>query len=671
LREYTVHLPRPHTYQAAFIDSLAKRKIIRAGRRGGKTVGSSVLAVRAFLAGRRVLYAAPTQEQVSTFWSRVVTALWEPIEATVYRKNETLHLIELPQTAQRIRAKTAWNADTLRGDYADLLILDEYQLMDEDAWELVGAPMLLDNNGDAVFIYTPPSLRSRSVSKARDPQHARKLFEKYATDTTGRWATFHFTSHDNPYLNRDALSEITQDMTQAAYRMEIMAEDLDEAPGALWTHALIDRTRVPEPPDLTRIVVGIDPAATSGPDADETGIIVAGLGSDGHGYILDDLSGRYTPAEWGAKAVRAYDTWKADRIVPEVNNGGEMVTHTVQTAARDLGIPVRVVPVRASRGKVVRAEPIVALFEQNKIHLTTSLPALEDQLCLAPETRIQSQRGPVRICEIRAGDFVATRDGWQRVAWAGRTGSALLMALRLHCGAVLEATPGHPIATPRGFIPAGELALGDEVLACRCPLCVNTASLPGSSISLSRADISAQVVSAPDVENSCIDPSGALRTVRFRKDTPSTTSTGTDATIALKTWPVSPTKRTLPSTPRVGSGYGHALVTNRLPDVLGTSGCRAAFCVNDAERNSSQRVSAQHSAHVDVGASPILSISPSRKSPVWNLTVDGTPEFLANGVLTHNCLWVPGEASPDRLDALVWACTDLLLGRKRPEWVIV
>jgi len=92
--------------------------------------------------------------------------------------------------------------------------------------------MLLDNNGDAVFIYTPPSLQSRSVSKARDPQHAAKLFKRALLDTTGRWATFHFRSADNPYISQEALSEIAGDMTALAYRQEILAEDVDEAPGA-------------------------------------------------------------------------------------------------------------------------------------------------------------------------------------------------------------------------------------------------------------------------------------------------------------------------------------------------------------------------------------------------------------------------------------------------------
>jgi len=148
---YKVTLRRPHDQQQAFIDSAAKRIIVRAGRRGGKTVGIAIRAVRAFLEGQRVLYAAPTQDQVDAFWYEVKRSLIEPITAGVYYKNESLHIVEVPMTKQRIRAKTAWNADTLRGDYADLLILDEYQLMDEQVWNSVGAPMLFDNDGTARF----------------------------------------------------------------------------------------------------------------------------------------------------------------------------------------------------------------------------------------------------------------------------------------------------------------------------------------------------------------------------------------------------------------------------------------------------------------------------------------------------------------------------------------
>src|SRR5215212_6547315 len=177
-----VHLRKPHPMQERFLNSSAKRIVIRAGRRGGKTTGMGIKAVTAFAQGRRVLYAAPTEDQIAAFWWEVKRSLANLIDAKHVTKNETLHSIEVPGTKQRIRAKTAWNADTLRGDYADLLILDEFQAMNEDAWQLVGAPMLLDNDGDAVFIYTPPSLHSLSVTKAKDPRHASKMYKKAAAD---------------------------------------------------------------------------------------------------------------------------------------------------------------------------------------------------------------------------------------------------------------------------------------------------------------------------------------------------------------------------------------------------------------------------------------------------------------------------------------------------------
>jgi len=218
---------KPHVPQLEFIESEAKRKVIKAGRRGGKTVGIAILAVRAFNKGRRVLYAAPTSEQTDAFWFEVCRALDEPIRDGALHKNETERVIEVPGTKQRIRAKTAWNANTLRGDYADLLIFDEYQLTCEDAWEVVGQPMLLDNNGDAVFIYTPPSLYSTGVSKARDPRHASKMFKRAQADDTGRWQAFHFSSYDNPYISTEALHDLSADMSLKAYRQEILAEDDD------------------------------------------------------------------------------------------------------------------------------------------------------------------------------------------------------------------------------------------------------------------------------------------------------------------------------------------------------------------------------------------------------------------------------------------------------------
>lgn len=373
-KEYTVKLRKPHAKQQAFIESLAARKVVKAGRRSGKTVGVAVLAVQRFLAGERVLYTSPTFDQLSAFWFEAKHALYPLIDAGIVYLNETQHIIEFPGTKQRLKAKSAYNADTLRGDYCSLLIMDEYQLTDETMWHLVGAPMLIDTGGSAVFLFTPPSLHSRSMSKARDKRHAAKLYKE--ADKPG-WARFHFTSFDNPHVSQEAIESIKADMTSLAYRQEILAEDVEEAPGALWKLANLDVYRVDKAPEnFVKIVVAIDVALTSTDQSDETGIIVAGRTSKGEGYILEDISGRYTPDEWARIVVRVFRKWKADRLVAESNAGGEMISHTVHTV--DGGVAVKLI--HATRGKQLRAEPIAALYEQGKIHHIGYFPALEDEL---------------------------------------------------------------------------------------------------------------------------------------------------------------------------------------------------------------------------------------------------------------------------------------------------
>ena len=380
--ELTVRLRRLHAKQREVNDCPAKRIIERAGRRSGKTVGAATKAIELFLAGHRILYGVPMQDQVDRFWYEAKRALAEPIEAGIYYKNETLKLIERSGTENRIKAKTCWNADTLRGDYADELILDEWQHMDEDAWELVGAPMLLDNNGNALFIYTPPSLRSRSVSKARDPYHAAKMYKRALEDTTGRWAAFSFTSHDNPYISEEALRDITLDMTNLAYRQEIMAEDIEEVPGALWHRNWIEdnRSTIEAMPNLQRVVVAVDPATTSGAGSNETGIAVAGFGDDGEIYVLFSRGYVLSPHAWATRVLDCYDSFQADRIIVEDNQGGEMVEYTIRQERQY----VPITRIHAKRGKTLRAEPVAAMYEQGRVHHVNVFPELEDQMCAFP-----------------------------------------------------------------------------------------------------------------------------------------------------------------------------------------------------------------------------------------------------------------------------------------------
>jgi len=162
-------------------------------------------------------------------------------------------------------------------------------------------------------------------------------------------------------------------------RQEIHAELLEQAEGALWKRGWIENARVAPDrvPELKRIVVAIDPAVTSLPGSDETGIVAAGLGIDGLAYVLDDASGRFTPAEWAKRAIGLYDLRRADRLIGEANNGGALIETVIRTLRPS--IPYR--PVHATSGKRARAEPVAVLYEQQRVRHAGGFPDLEDQMC--------------------------------------------------------------------------------------------------------------------------------------------------------------------------------------------------------------------------------------------------------------------------------------------------
>jgi phage terminase large subunit-like protein len=191
-------------------------------------------------------------------------------------------------------------------------------------------------------------------------------------------------SKGSTYDNASNLADTFLDAVRKTYegtrlgRQELYAEILDEASGALWNRTLLAKCEIEkdEVPNLSRIVVSIDPAITSNAESDMTGIVVAGVDQEGIAYVLEDHTGRYTPQQWAAKAVELYHDHMADRVVAERNQGGDMVRHTLHT--EDENLPVKLV--HASRGKMARAEPVSALYEQNKVKHVRGLNDLEDQM---------------------------------------------------------------------------------------------------------------------------------------------------------------------------------------------------------------------------------------------------------------------------------------------------
>jgi phage terminase large subunit-like protein len=249
-----------------------------------------------------------------------------------------------------------WN-----GPQWSLLWADELALWNQDTWEQAQFGLRLGDRPRAIATTTP---------KAR--QFVRDLAERTGTLVT------HARTADNPYL-----SEIVRQRLYDRYggtrlgRQELEAEWLDDVPGALWTRDILETNRVREHPDLVRIVVAIDPSGGESEGHAEVGIVAAGKGADGHGYVLRDVSERLSPERWARRAVQLYYELKADRLLAEQNFGGEMVRSTIR--AVDPNVPVKLVT--ASRGKRVRAEPVSALDEQGRIHHVGMLPVLEDQLC--------------------------------------------------------------------------------------------------------------------------------------------------------------------------------------------------------------------------------------------------------------------------------------------------
>lgn len=263
--------------------------------------------------------------------------------------------------------------DLLRGPQHDCAWCDELASWqyDQEAWDMLMFGLRLGNDPRVIVTTTPR------------PTKLMKELLKDPTTSVTRGST---------YDNRANLAKAFLDQIIKKYegtrlgRQELLAEVLEDVIGALWNRAQLDDLKVTQIPEMKRIVVAIDPAVTSGVDSDETGIMVVGKGMDDKGYVIKDLSCKATPDQWARKAVDAYKEFQADRIIAEVNNGGDLVQTVLRTVDPD--IPYKAV--RASRGKVARAEPIAALYEQKRIRHLGSFPELEDQMCAFVPDKLES-----------------------------------------------------------------------------------------------------------------------------------------------------------------------------------------------------------------------------------------------------------------------------------------
>jgi phage terminase large subunit-like protein len=342
--------------------------LVLAGRGFGKTrIGAEWIRKRVESGeAKRIILAGATSDDLRDIMvegESGILATAPPWNRPVYIANKNQVLWPNGAVALCI---TADKPDRFRGKQADTFWADElaaWRYADQ-AWPMLQLGFRLGRNPRGIITTTP-----RPIAVVRD------LLKRVGSDVA--------ISRGTTYDNRANLAPaffaqvVKQYENTRLGRQELYAEVLDDNPGALWKRASIDDARVIESPQLKRIVVAVDPAVTSNAASDETGIVVAGIGVDGHGYVLDDVSGIASPNDWAKRVIGAYRRWQADRVVAEVNNGGDLVEANIRTV--DPLVSYR--EVRATRGKAVRAEPIAALYEQGRVHHVGTLAKLEDQMC--------------------------------------------------------------------------------------------------------------------------------------------------------------------------------------------------------------------------------------------------------------------------------------------------
>jgi len=574
--------------------------------------------------------------------------------------------------------------DQLRGPQHDTALADELAAWRyPEAWDQLMFGLRLGNDPRVVVATTPR------------PTPIVKKLAAHRRGVVTRGSTLENVANLAPVFLDNILE--TYQGTRLG-RQELDAEILDDNPGALWKRDQIEALRVNAAPALKRVIVAVDPSATSG--GDETGIVVAGIGADDQGYVIDDLSLQGSPHEWASRAVGAYHTQQADRLIGETNNGGEMVELTIRTVDKNVSYK----GVHASRGKRTRAEPVAALYEQ----------------CLALGTLVETARGAIPIESVTTNDRVWTRKGLRRVLWSGQTG--MLDTLRLYAGDhKLTCTADHPVHTARGFIRAGQLAPKCDILTTWKNTHVQNAELRFQG----RADGARRVRRGDDgqpranplgclscfrgsdttsrqtgtiaqdaiAETSCYtEQFGKPVTGQSLMDGIFTIETGIPRTMMLGTWSLLRQQSTRQNV-TIGQVGKRRLEQGRarLEKTGGKDEHQWRLCASNVEGSS--LLPPQEFASVPLPVTHgtgITAVENGPKLPVYNLMIADEPEFFANGILVHNCKvhhvgmfaeledqmcdWVPdsGQPSPDRMDALVWALTELMLApqvsRKMVTW---
>lgn len=332
------------------------------------------LLVQKALEGLPVAYFAPIYRSLLEVW-REMARLLKPIATKINASEKRIELVN----GAVIEFWSLEDPESSRGRKYARVVIDEAAKARglELGWKSTIRATLADYEGDAWFLSTPRGKDFFASLYARGDKSALKEGQP---DPHPDWASYTASTAKNPHILPSEIEAMRSDLGPRLFSQEVEALILADREGALWTQALIDKWRHTGPlPEMKRVCIGVDPATTSGEGSNRTGIVVAGLGHDNHAYVLKNLSLRGTPAEWAQVVCKAYDDFKADKVIGETNQGGAMIEHTL----RSVNPAISYKGVVAKRSKTLRAEPISALFDKGCIHHTDddSLWDLESEMC--------------------------------------------------------------------------------------------------------------------------------------------------------------------------------------------------------------------------------------------------------------------------------------------------
>ena len=479
-------------------------------------------------------------------------------------------------------------------------------------------------------------------------------------------------------------------------RQELEGELLDDVPNALWLRSQLEQIQVPPVggeggiPFLHKAVIGVDPS-DGNETSDEQAYTIAGVGGPlmDTVYVAKNWGAQEPPAAFARRVILEAVQWHA-KIVVEKNHGGEWLRTTfaqvMKELVRDKKVPdgkqPRVEVIWASQAKRTRAEPVSAMYERGVVRhckmverdadgraYPVAMVELEDQMCIAVGELITTARGDVPVEQVRAGDYALTRAGWQRVYRAGLTGLKPTVTIETGNGSV-TCTDDHPVyVSGLGFTRADEVQIGDTLVSCRASLSGRLSISTASAITWTT-----MAITRPAAAGAAACSTGTSGRPSTGRSLPAGTSTtgsaGVTATSRATSQPCQPettTARTWPRTGRAVLSLSRPLSAAPSARKSGGAGdCASTPAPSAAGSTSPGRTSrpatALASAATRQWAAVVRSVRASGARLVYDLSVEGQPEFFAGGLLVHNCTFTgaQGERSPDRLDSLVWAVTPFL-----------